>query len=402
MVDLLIIGGGAAGFFGAIRAAELNPEANIVILEKTGRVLDKVRISGGGRCNVTHACFDPRELSKYYPRGERELLGPFNRFMCGDMMAWLDERGVATSIEDDGRVFPAENTSAAIIRCFENEVHQKGIKVERNSGMRSLEKVDSGWIVQTDEGAISTTAILIATGSSTVVWKTLKKLDIPVIDPVPSLFTFKISSPLLRGLMGLAVQHTVVTIPGTNLSEHGPTLVTHWGLSGPAILRLSAWGALRLAERNYDFNVLINWTMSSENEVRDWISERRKVDTKKAPVNTPFPEVPKRLWERMCELSSLVKKNWSDVSKVQAEQLIKMLCTCELPVKGKTTFKEEFVTAGGVDLKSVDFRTMESKQHPNLYFAGEVLNIDAITGGFNFQAAWTTSWIAAESWSAKH
>lgn len=402
MVDLLVIGGGAAGFFGAIRAAELRPDSSVVIIEKTGRVLDKVRISGGGRCNVTHACFDPRELSKNYPRGERELLGPFNRFMCGDMMGWLDERGVETSIEDDGRVFPAENTSAAIIRCFENEVHQKGVSIERNTGMRSLEKTDSGWVVHTDERPIPTKAILVATGSSSVVWKELRKLEIPIIEPVPSLFTFKIAHPLLRGLMGLAVQNAEISIIGSNLVEYGPTLITHWGLSGPAVLRLSAWGALQLADKNYDFSISVNWTMSTEETIRAWISDRRKEDTRKSPVNTPFPEVPKRLWERMCELSSLMNKNWSDVSKVQAEQLIQLLHACELPVKGKTTFKEEFVTAGGIDLKSVDFRTMESKQHSGLFFAGEVLNIDAITGGFNFQAAWTTSWIAAESWSTQH
>ena len=222
MVDLLVIGGGAAGFVGAIRAAELRPDSSVVIIEKTGRVLDKVRISGGGRCNVTHACFDPRELSKNYPRGERELLGPFNRFMCGDMMGWLDERGVETSIEDDGRVFPAENTSAAIIRCFENEVHQKGVSIERNTGMRSLEKTDSGWVVHTDERPIPTKAILVATGSSSVVWKELRKLEIPIIEPVPSLFTFKIAHPLLRGLMGLAVQNAEISIIGSNLVEHGP------------------------------------------------------------------------------------------------------------------------------------------------------------------------------------
>ncbi len=399
MYDLIVIGGGAAGYFGAIRAAELKPHARILILEKSARVLDKVRISGGGRCNVTHACFDPKELSKHYPRGERELLGPFHRFMCGDMMAWLDERGVETSIEEDGRVFPASNVSSSIIDCFEREVHNKGIEVQRKVGVRSIVQEDEGWVLTSDEQNYVARNVLIATGSSTSVWNMLSNLSIPIVPPVPSLFTFKINNPVLRGLMGLSVQNAEVRINQTNLAEHGPVLITHWGLSGPAILRLSAWGANQLAQLDYDFSIQMNWTMTSSEEVFEWIEERRKHDTKKSPNTTVFPEIPKRLWERFNELVGTHGKNWSDLSKSDLQQLHDFICNCQLDVKGKTTFKEEFVTAGGVDLKAVDFRTMESKSLPGLYFAGEVLNIDAITGGFNFQAAWTTAWIAAESWA---
>ncbi len=401
MYDLIVIGGGAAGYFGAIRAAELKPQARILILEKSARVLDKVRISGGGRCNVTHACFDPKELSKHYPRGERELLGPFHRFMCGDMMAWLDERGVETAIEDDGRVFPASNLSSSIIDCFEREVQQKKVEIQRQVGVRSLSRKKDAWVLITDQQTYTSKNVLVAAGSSSSVWKMLSNLSIPIVAPVPSLFTFKINSPVLSGLMGLSVQEAEVHINQKNLAENGPTLITHWGLSGPAVLRLSAWGANDLAQCNYDFDINVNWTATPSDQVQEWIAERRKTDNKKSPSNTVFPEIPKRLWERFTDLAGTKGKNWSDLSKSQIQTLHDFICNCQLNVKGKTTFKEEFVTAGGVDLKAVDFRTMESKDHQGLFFAGEVLNVDAITGGFNFQAAWTTSWIAAESWAER-
>lgn len=391
--DLVVVGGGAAGFFAAIRYAELHPGQRVIILEKSSRVLDKVRISGGGRCNVTHACFDPAELVRYYPRGERELLGPFHRFMCGDMMGWLDERGVATKIEDDGRVFPVSDQSESIIQCFLDETRRLGVEVHTLVGLTDFTYEQSLWNIATTKGQFESTHLLIATGSSKQLWQLLAKKDIALVDPVPSLFTFNIQDPLLTGLMGLSVSHAEIVVEGTRLRADGPLLITHWGLSGPAVLRLSAWGARTLAEHGYHFYIQIDF--SQGHDVDAWIAQRRAEDARKTVSKTVFPTLPRRLWERMVQLAKLDGRNWADADKTSLIQLKGFISAYRPGVKGKSTFKDEFVTAGGVDLKHIDFRTMEHKQHPNLYFAGEVLNIDAITGGFNFQAAWTTAWIAA-------
>lgn len=394
--DLVVIGGGAAGYFTAIKVAEENPDAEILILEKGKKPLEKVRISGGGRCNVTHGCFIPKDLSKHYPRGEKELLGPFHTFMTGDMMGWLEDRGVETKIEDDGRVFPITDSSETIIDCFETSAEKLGIKVRLGNPVRALAPSGDHWIVETDTDGIQTKTVLFATGSANVMWKMLSALDVKCIPPVPSLFTFKIKSPLLEGLMGLSVPAATATI-NKRLSAKGPMLITHWGLSGPAILKLSAWGARILSEVNHHFDVRIQWTEADREDVADWIEDQRKENPKKSPVSTVFPDIPKRLWERMIHQADMSRGNWSDQKKKSAERLIELLADCRFEVKGKSTFKEEFVTAGGVDLKEINFKTMEHKRLPNLYFAGEVLNIDAITGGFNFQACWTGGFIAGKA-----
>lgn len=393
--DLVIVGGGAAGFFAAIRYADLHPTHRVIILEKSARVLDKVRISGGGRCNVTHACFDPAELVRYYPRGERELLSPFHRFMCGDMMGWLSERGVETKIEEDGRVFPVSDQSESIIQCFLNETRRLEVQVHHQVALTDFSHDENHWNIHTTKGHYQGTHLLIAAGSSKQLWQLIESKGIDIVDPVPSLFTFNIKDPLLTGLMGLSVSDVEILVEGTRLRADGPLLITHWGLSGPAVLRLSAWGARALAERAYRFHIRIDFSQGLD--VDAWIKERRTVDARKYISKTVFPTLPRRLWERMVGLTGLDQSNWADASKLSLTRLTEFISAYRPEVNGKSTFKDEFVTAGGVDLKQIDFRTMAHKQYRNLYFAGEVLNIDAITGGFNFQAAWTTAWVAAEA-----
>ena len=393
--DLVVIGGGAAGFFGAIRYAELHPSKKITILEKSARTLDKVRISGGGRCNVTHACFDPDELVQHYPRGSRELLGPFHRFQCGDTMAWFGERGVETKIEDDGRVFPVTDQSSSIIDCFWREIKRLGVEVKPQTSVTALESVDGAWRVTTTSGSYLTRAVLVTTGSAPSFWQLLEGLGVECVKPVPSLFTFNTKHPLLTGLMGLSVPWVEARIAGGRLHTEGPLLITHWGLSGPAVLRLSAWGARELAQRNWNFTAEIDF--SGGMDVDGWLAERRSADARKKVRTTVFPTLPRRLWERMAELTGTADLNWADLRTSDLDALRKIVAEWQTPVTGKSTFKDEFVTACGVDLKQINFKTMEHKTLKGLFFAGEVLDIDAITGGFNFQAAWTTSWIAAES-----
>lgn len=399
-VDLVVIGGGAAGFFGALRAAELQPHAKIIILEKSSRVLDKVRISGGGRCNVTHGCFDPAELVRYYPRGQRELLGPFHRFLCGDMMAWLDERGVETKIEDDGRVFPVSDQSESITNCFENEARRLNIEVITRCGVTDLQPVNNRWQITTPGDRYTSPKVLVTSGSSPAFWQLLSQLGVQMVSPVPSLFTFNSKHPLLKNLMGLSVPSANLRIEGSRLEASGPLLITHWGVSGPAVLRLSAWGAREFAQRDYRFTLIADFT--GETNVNNWVHERRTADGKKKVINTPFPNISKRLWERMLEIAEVGDLNWGDLQKSVIEALVLVLSACRLDVNGKSTFKDEFVTAGGVELSEINFKTMEHQRLRGLHFAGEVLNIDAITGGFNFQAAWTTSYIAAEACVAAH
>ncbi|MDP4665851.1 MAG: NAD(P)/FAD-dependent oxidoreductase [Flavobacteriaceae bacterium] len=394
--DLIVIGGGAAGFFGAIRYAELNPNARVYILEKGTRVLEKVKISGGGRCNVTHGCFDPKELVKHYPRGMREMLGPFNRFACGDMMEWLSNRGVETKIEDDGRVFPITDNSETIIKCFQKEADMLGVKVMTGEGVTDM-KHDGQWEITTQNSIFHADYVLYTTGSSPLSWKLLESLGISLIAPVPSLFTFNIKHSLLRDLPGISVPHAEVSIPSLGIQSFGPLLITHWGLSGPAVLRLSAWGARKLADCKYDADVIVNWVAETLDEVVEYLREQRTTEAKKKVVTAPYPGITRRLWERMTLLAGLDQKNWADLRNAEIDMLADILCKSVFRMRGKSTFKEEFVTAGGVQLDTVSFKTMESKNVKNLWFAGEVLDIDAITGGFNFQAAWTTSWIAAES-----
>ncbi|WP_233897851.1 BaiN/RdsA family NAD(P)/FAD-dependent oxidoreductase [Tenacibaculum piscium] len=403
MKKVIIIGGGAAGHFTAINAKEQNPDLDITILEKGKEVLQKVKISGGGRCNVTHACFEPKELVKFYPRGEKELLGPFHQFMTGDTFEWFDDRGVPLKIEDDNRVFPEENTSQAIIDCFQSSIDTLGIKVLKNHGVNSVEKQteqEGGkWLINTKEQQFEADYLVIAAGSSKKVWDLCKTLEHTVIEPVPSLFTFNIKDKRIIDLGGISVPNADVKLVGTNLENSGPLLITHWGLSGPAILKLSAFGARILADKNYQYNVLVNWLGQDFDDTLDELTALKKSEARKQiHLKSPFADIPRRLWERFVAAAEIkTTQNWGDLSNKQLHNLATQLTKGLFNANGRTTFKDEFVTAGGVDLKEINFKRFESKLHKNLFLVGEVLNIDAVTGGFNFQNAWTGAFICAKS-----
>lgn len=394
--DIIIIGGGAAGFFTAINAAEMNPHAKIVILERGKEVLSKVRISGGGRCNVTHAEFVPNELTKNYPRGEKELRGPFHSFMTGDTITWFEKRGIELKIEDDGRMFPVSDSSETIINCFLRETQRLGIQILKNHSVQNIERKDNLWEINTNNGDFLSEKLLMASGSNPKIWKLLEKLGHSIEPAVPSLFTFNIKDERIRGLPGIST-FASVQIQDMNLNDRGPLMITHWGISGPAVLKISAWGARELNAVNYRFQIKINWLpeISAEGILEELkklkISQARKQISKYSQF-----ELPKRLWQSLLKASGIMENEvWADLNKEQLLNLAGQLTGGIFTVDGKSTFKEEFVTAGGVNLKEVNFKTFESKIHQNLFFAGEVLNIDAITGGFNFQNAWTGGFIAA-------
>ncbi|ARV06547.1 flavoprotein [Polaribacter sp. SA4-10] len=399
MNKVIIIGGGAAGYFTAINAKENNPELDITILEKSGDVLQKVKISGGGRCNVTHACFEPKELVKFYPRGEKELLGPFHQFMTGDTFEWFDDRGIPLKIESDNRVFPEANTSQAIIDCFQKAVDNLGIKVLTNHGVNSVYQQDNKWVINTKEETFKADKLVIAAGSSKKIWELCETLDHSIIPPVPSLFTFNIKDKRLTDLLGTSVPNATVKLVGTNLETSGPLLITHWGMSGPAVLKLSAFGARILAEKNYQYNVEVNWLSRSTNQIVNVLQNLKKKEPRKTIIlKSPFEDISKRLWERFVLYSHIKEtQNWADLSNKQIESLANELTKGVYNANGRTTFKDEFVTAGGIDLKEINFKRFESKLHKNLFIVGEVLNIDAVTGGFNFQNAWTGGFITAKA-----
>ncbi len=419
MFDVIIIGGGAAGFFAAIRIAENSPNLKVAILEKGKGVLAKVKVSGGGRCNVTHAEFDPRELSKNYPRGEKEILGPFHKFCSGDTVAFFEERGVQLKIEEDGRMFPTSNSSQTIIDCFLNEASKLGIQILKHSTVTKLapSKEDKNlWNVTTIKGSYSAKKVLVCSGSSPKVWDMLKNLGHSIVNPVPSLFTFNIKDDRISKIPGVSTNARVkvykqslsqlklkIKLKSQRESEalldsEGPVLITHWGLSGPAILKLSAWGANILHDLKYNFVIKVNWLPEYHSEaVLPLLMEIKEVEVKKTVLKTKALDIPRRLWTNLVRAADIPEQlKWADVSKVQLQELANQLTDCRFLVNGKSTFKEEFVTAGGVDLKEINFKTFESKIHKNLFFAGEVINVDAITGGFNFQNAWTTGYLAAE------
>lgn len=399
MNRVVIIGGGAAGFFTAINAKELNTDLDITILEKGKEVLQKVKISGGGRCNVTHACFEPKELTKFYPRGQKELLGPFHQFMTGDTFEWFENKGVPLKIEDDNRVFPEANTSQAIINCFQSSVDNLGIKVLKNHGVTSINQQDHEWLIHTKEQTFTADYLVIATGSSKKVWDLAKSLNHSIIQPVPSLFTFNIKDERIVDLGGISVPNATVKILDTKLENYGPLLITHWGLSGPAVLKLSAFGARILAEKSYQYKVEVNWLSNNSSTVFEELQQLKKQQAKKqASLKSPFTEVPRRLWERFINAAGIrPTQNWGDLNNNQLQSLADQLTKSVFNANGKSTFKEEFVTAGGINLKEINFKRFESKLHKNLFFVGEVLNIDAVTGGFNFQNAWTSGFICAKS-----
>nr|WP_139363522.1 NAD(P)/FAD-dependent oxidoreductase [Flavobacterium sp. LM5] len=398
MYDCLIVGGGAAGFFTAINIVERNPKAKVAILERGAEVLGKVRISGGGRCNVTHACFEPNELVKFYPRGEKELRGPFHQFCSGDTIEWFERHGVALKIEDDGRMFPVSNSSQTIIDCFLKATQQLGIKVLTGQSVQSIFKKDNYWKIDTQNQNYQAEKLILATGSNPKIWEMLQEFGHAIIPPVPSLFTFNTKDLRIKELPGVSAKVTV-RVKDTKLEATGPLLITHWGMSGPAILKLSAWGARILHDKNYQFTLLVNWlnTIDTEEAIAQLKTLKQEQAKKTVSKKSPF-ELTNRLWESLVLASGITTETkWADLSKTQLQNLAQQLTNGVFQINGKSTFKEEFVTAGGIDLKEINFKTMESKIHPNLYFAGEIVNIDAITGGFNFQNAWTSGFIVANA-----
>ncbi|KQB38141.1 Flavoprotein [Flavobacterium daejeonense] len=396
--DIIIVGGGAAGFFTAINIAEKNPKLKIAILERAADVLQKVRISGGGRCNVTHACFEPNELVKFYPRGEKELRGPFHQFCSGDTIEWFEKHGVELKIEEDGRMFPVSNSSQTIIDCFLKAAQKLGIQVLTGQSVQSIFKKDSIWKIDTRNQQFICKKLVLATGSNPKIWDMLQQQGHAIIAPVPSLFTFNIKDSRIKELPGVSTQVSV-RVKDSKLASTGPLLITHWGMSGPAILKLSAWGARILHDKNYQFTIYINWLNDVDTEEAEQLLKDLKQDQAKKMVSKKSPfELTNRLWESLVLSSGISSETkWADLSKIQIQNLSKQLTNASFQVNGKSTFKEEFVTAGGIDLKEINFKTMESKIHENLYFAGEIMNIDAITGGFNFQNAWTSGFIVANA-----
>lgn len=398
---VVVIGGGAAGFFAALSAKKHQPSAEVILLEKSANFLSKVKISGGGRCNVTNACFDNQLLSKHYPRGERQLRKAFSQFDAQSTVDWFESRNVPLKTYPDNCIFPLANTSQAIIDCFLKEAQQLNVQLNPSSSVRSMNRLNDKFELVCDTQTIIADKVIIATGGqpkmSGLIW--LQELGLKIIPPVPSLFTFNMPENPIRELMGNVVEKAVVKIEGTKLEGKGPLLVTHWGMSGPAILQLSAWGARILEEKGYHFKIYVNWLNgTSEENLRQEINQLQKMNADKMLQNAnPFP-ITSKLWLFLLQkygISSQVR--WKEIARKVLNKLITALLFDTYEVKGKTTFKEEFVTAGGVDLNEIDFKTMESKLIPGLFFAGEVLDIDGITGGFNFQAAWTTGFIAGKS-----
>lgn len=405
-MKIIVIGGGAAGFFCAVNCARLNPKANVTILEKSSKLLAKVRISGGGRCNVTHQCFDNRELAKNYPRGEKELLSAFNRFSVTQTIEWFEERGVELKAEEDGRMFPVTDNSETIIHCLLEEARKYNVQIKTNSDVKKIELTAGHFLLTFINGEqITCDKLVISTGGNPKesAYEWLKELGHTIVKPVPSLFTFNIPNKKLTELMGVSVPLAKVKIMSSNLEYTGPLLITHWGLSGPAVLKLSSWGAKLLSDLNYNFTIHVNWLSKlNEEKLRIEFDTIRKENPAKQILNTRPVDLPKRLWEYQVQKAEIaVNLRWADLPKKKLNSLINSIVNDEYKVSGKTTFKEEFVTCGGINLKEIDFKTMQSTKVPGLYFAGEVLNIDGITGGFNFQNAWTTGWIGAVDISSK-
>jgi len=400
--DVVITGGGPAGFFAAIRCAELNPNLRVLIIERASQTLGKVLISGGGRCNVTHACFDPAKLITFYPRGGNELRGAFSRFQASDTVEWFESRNVKLKTESDGRMFPVTDSSETIADCLRQAAKKAGVEVHVGVSLLGVEKDQkTGFRLQLRREAevfsIHTKKVLLATGGDRKTLDIVKSLGHAAEEPVPSLFTFNIKDKRIDGLAGVAVEH--VTLRLGTITQQGALLITHWGMSGPAVLRTSAWGARELHAKEYQAALKVNWLgeMSVEKalEVLSRNKEWKENARKKISTTPAFSQVPLRLWKQLTGF--IGEKNWADISKAEMRSLAEELTAGEFMIEGKGQFKDEFVTCGGVKLNEVDFKTMQSRVVGNLFFAGEVLNIDGVTGGFNFQSAWTTGWLAGSA-----
>ena len=399
MKKVIIIGGGASGFF---TAANIDTKLyDVTILEQNSDVLQKVKISGGGRCNVSHACFDPRELVQFYPRGNKELLSVFTKFQPGDTMNWYEEHGVALKIEDDNRIFPESNSSQSIIDCLVNECRKKNVKILTKQTVTEILPQENGYKIHTTDQNYFADYVVFSTGSSPKAFKILEKLGHQIIAPVPSLFTFNIKNEILKDLMGTSFQYVDIEVPKLNLEESGSLLITHWGLSGPAILKLSAWGARELAALKYQFEIIVNFIGTASEDALEIFKNFKENEPKKSIGQAKIFDITNRFWQRILFVSGVdTAKQIANINNKEMQKIIENLCCCRMNVTGKSTFKEEFVTAGGVDLKEMDFKTMKSKKLPNFYISGEVLNIDAVTGGFNFQACWSEGWLIAQDLNA--
>ena len=403
---IVIAGGGAAGFFAALACAETAPDAEIFLLEKSPQFLSKVKISGGGRCNVTHADFDPREFARRYPRGERALISAFGKFQARDTVAWFESRDVKLKVESDGRMFPTTDSSQTIIDCLLNSARRAGIKLKSNCGVETAsKKPGGGFEISLSNGEhLACDKLLLATGGcrTPALGQLGVSLGHQLEPPVPSLFTFHVATPWLKTLAGISIENVEASVPESKLREKGPVLITHWGLSGPVILRLSAWGARELHEKNYSFPLQLNWLPAWDDKtITEEFQSRRNSQPAKLIVNSPLAPLPARLWEQLVLAAGLAEDlRWSGLSRTRQHQLIQQLLRSEFHVTGKSLNKDEFVTCGGIKLSEVNFKTMESRICPGLFFAGEVLDIDGITGGFNFQSAWTTGWLAGKAMAA--
>lgn len=403
---VVVIGGGAAGFFGAIACAESHPHTQVTILEATRQPLAKVRISGGGRCNVTHACFDPAGLVQNYPRGGKALRGAFSRFQARDTVAWFAAHGVKLKTEPDGRMFPITDSSETIVDCLMKAASSAGVEIRTGAAVVSVSRQTSGFEISLKSGEIlHCDRLLLATGSSQVGYQIAKALGHQIEPPVPSLFTFNVVDNCLKELAGVSLNpvRLQLSVAGkTQLEQTGPLLITHWGLSGPAVLKLSAWGARVLHDRNYQALLLINWLPQFNlDNLRQKLLEVKSEWSRRAIATSCPVDLPRRLWQYLVSrVGSSAEDRWAGLSNKTLNQLIQELTQGQYVIKGKGVFKEEFVTCGGVSLKEVNFKTMESRLSQGLYFAGEILDIDGVTGGFNFQSAWTTSWIAGHAMGA--
>lgn len=397
---IVIVGGGAAGFFCAANLDE--NKYYVTILEQNSDVLQKVKISGGGRCNVSHACFDPRELVQFYPRGNKELLSVFHQFQSGDTMGWFEERGVSLKIENDNRIFPESNSSQTIIDTMVNEVRRKNFEIKTQTVVSEIAKVEETYVIKTSAGEYAADFVVFATGSSPKSLKLIKNLGHQIVEAVPSLFTFNIKNDTLKDLMGTSFMHAEVSIPKLKMEESGPMLITHWGLSGPAILKISAWKARELAALKYQFDIHVNFLGIALEDAETIFKNFREENPKKTIGKSKIFEVTTRFWHRILWLSKVdLEKNISSISSKELQNILGNLCNNVMKVSGKSTYKDEFVTAGGVELKEINFKNMSSKILENFYLAGEVLNIDAVTGGFNFQACWSEGWIIAQDLNGK-
>lgn len=400
---IIIAGGGAAGYFAAIKAAETYQEAKVIILEKSSKVLSKVRVSGGGRCNVTHACYQSHELLKHYPRGNKWLRNSFKQFNAADTVKWFETRGVKLKSETDGRMFPVTDSSQTIIDCLEKEIKKYRVQVKMSCGVKGIKLQENGEysIECTNEEIILADSIIIAIGgqpkATGYTW--LQEQEISLMEPVPSLFTFNVPNFDLAGLAGISVPGASIRIVGTKLENSGPLLITHWGFSGPVVLKLSAWGARILHGLDYRFKIHISWQAGhTEEKLREILQGQKAAHPKKVIAANPLLNLPQRLWKALVHRSGINEElRWIDASKKDLNKLLENLFRAEFEVAGKTTFKEEFVTCGGVALSEIDPETMESKKHKGIFFAGEVMDVDGVTGGFNFQSAWSTGFIAGKN-----